>query len=223
MSGTQIRPRPGGNDEFYGVKDYRFGENPRNIYWRKSARTGTLVVREMTQVTPPKVLILLDTFCADPTPQSQAAIERAIAMAASLANETLGQGLSVGALAWDGQWTVMPINRGKRHQRDLLSFLAQLPLNQTADTSSLIDRSYAESDSETTLVMISRNEMNLSLGESVRGALVAIAVDSLQAKRWFHFRRVNRLFKNDAFGSASGGRQIGDRNVRRATISADAL
>ena len=56
-----MRPRRGGQDEFYGVKEYRTGENPRHIYWRRSARTGVLVAKEMTQVSPPKLLLLVDT------------------------------------------------------------------------------------------------------------------------------------------------------------------
>lgn len=187
LTGTQIRPRPGGNDEFYGVKEYRFGENPRWIYWRRSARTGSLVIREMTEVSPPKVLMLIDTFLDDPTPTAQVGVERVIAIAASLASEALEQGLSIGALAWDGRWNSMAINRGKRHRRDLLSFISQLPLNTTAGTSALIDQSYAQSDSETTLVLISRTEVSLSFGESVRGSLIVIPVDSPQAKRWFTF------------------------------------
>src|SRR5690606_35819642 len=42
-TGPTMRPRRGGTDEFYGVKEYRTGENPRLIYWRRSARTGVLV------------------------------------------------------------------------------------------------------------------------------------------------------------------------------------
>ncbi|HMB96798.1 MAG TPA: DUF58 domain-containing protein, partial [Tepidisphaeraceae bacterium] len=58
LSGSVMRPRRGGSDEFFGVKDYRAGENPRWIYWRRSARTGTLVSKEMTHVSPPRFMIL---------------------------------------------------------------------------------------------------------------------------------------------------------------------
>ena len=37
-SGPMMRPRRGGVDEFYGLKEFRTGENPRYIYWRRSAR-----------------------------------------------------------------------------------------------------------------------------------------------------------------------------------------
>ena len=54
-----MKPRRGGSDEFYGVKEFRTGENPRWIYWRRSARTGTLVSKEMSQVAPPRLLVLV--------------------------------------------------------------------------------------------------------------------------------------------------------------------
>ena len=34
LTGETSRARPGGADEFYGVKQYRQGDNPRWIYWR---------------------------------------------------------------------------------------------------------------------------------------------------------------------------------------------
>src|SRR5439155_25393867 len=61
-SGATMRPRRGGQDEFYGVKEHRAGENPRMIYWRRSARTGVLVAKEMTQVSPPRIILLVDTY-----------------------------------------------------------------------------------------------------------------------------------------------------------------
>src|SRR3954470_16791475 len=61
-SGPMMRPRRGGMDEFYGLKEYRTGENPRHISWRHSARTGELVSKEMTHVSPPRLMLLVDTY-----------------------------------------------------------------------------------------------------------------------------------------------------------------
>src|SRR5688572_12619844 len=74
-SGAMMRPRRGGTDEFYGVKEYRSGENPRLIYWRRSARTGVLVSKEMTRVSPPRLMLLVDTHAADASAASLAAVE----------------------------------------------------------------------------------------------------------------------------------------------------
>lgn len=131
-SGARMRPRRGGHDEFYGLKEYRGGENPRLIHWKRSARTGTLVLREMSQVAPPRLMILVDTLRdpGDPAAPGQAEIEKVIAMAGSAASFTLERGYPVGLCVWSGQWIVIPPNSGKRHRRELLSVLAKLPANR---------------------------------------------------------------------------------------------
>ncbi|HWP39976.1 MAG TPA: DUF58 domain-containing protein [Tepidisphaeraceae bacterium] len=190
-SGAMMRPRPGGADEFYGVKEYRAGENPRWIYWRRSARTGTLVSREMTHVSPPRILLMVDTWIdpAQRTRQVHADVERVIAIAASLASEALEQGLPVGLLVWSGGWVHIPPNRGKRHRRDLLTVLARLPLNTTHPQRALIDQSFRHLKSGTTAVLVSRQSVNLTLGESVRGGLVVLSPDGPMSQRWFKFER----------------------------------
>src|SRR5258706_1897505 len=128
-SGATMRPRRGGDDEFYGVKEFRAGENPKSIYWRRSARTGVLVSKEMTQVSPPKLLILVDSFPKNRSTAEHIAVEKTIAMAASLASHALASGLMVGLYTWAGDWLGIHPNRGKRHRVDVMAQLAQLPLN----------------------------------------------------------------------------------------------
>jgi uncharacterized protein (DUF58 family) len=101
-SGATMRPRRGGDDEFYGVKEFRQGENPRAIYWRRSARTGVLVAKEMTQVSPPKLMLVVDTFLRDRSVAEHVGVEKAVAMATSLASHALEAGLMVGVFAWGG-------------------------------------------------------------------------------------------------------------------------
>src|SRR4051794_34087337 len=123
-SGPTMKPRRGGMDEFYGLKEYRSGENPRYISWRHSARTGELVSKEMTHVSPPRLMLLVDTYIdparvaeggvfeylsapkrVEPSDRgraleaARAAVERTIAMAASLVNFAIEQGLPVGLVA----------------------------------------------------------------------------------------------------------------------------
>jgi len=51
--------RAGGNEEFFGLREYRAGESLRYIDWKHSARKGKLIAREMTQPTPPRLMVLL--------------------------------------------------------------------------------------------------------------------------------------------------------------------
>jgi uncharacterized protein (DUF58 family) len=188
-SGATMRPRRGGQDEFYGVKEHRAGENPRWIYWRRSARTGVLVAKEMTQVSPPRLLILVDTYI-DPearTIEAHGNVERGIAMAASLASHALEAGLSVGLLAWSGEWNVVQPARGKRHRRDLLAVLARLPLNTRRKTQDLLDESRSAVETGATPVLITPRDVQLGLSDAVRSGLVVASSKSDGSRRWFNF------------------------------------
>jgi uncharacterized protein (DUF58 family) len=186
-SGAIMRPRPGGNDEFYGVKEYREGNNPRHIYWRRSARTGVLVSKEMTQVSPPRITILLDTYCPLRTVDAHAEIERCIAMAASLASQALEAGLSVGLITYSGEWSNVSPARGKRHRRDLLAQMARLPLNTAHSTSELLGFAHSIAEPGSTPVLISPVEMNISLSDHLRSGLISFTSTSPQSRRWFRF------------------------------------
>ncbi len=185
-SGTTMRPRRGGMDEFYGLKEYREGENPRWIYWRRSARTGVLVSKEMTHVSPPRLLLLVDTYNAQRTLDSHATVEQTIAMAASLASEALERGLSVGLCAWSDGWLAVSPNRGKRHRRTLLALLARLPLNTIHDSHELIDHSHNTLKSGTTAVLLTPQPMASGMSNGGRGMLILSAA-SAETRSWFKF------------------------------------
>ncbi len=188
-SGAHMRPRRGGQDEFYGVKEFRTGENPRLINWRRSARTGVLVAKEMTQVSPPRLVLLVDTFI-DPARRTLAAhadIERGIAMASSLASHALEAGLSVGAVAWTGEWTTVQPARGKRHRRDVLALLARLPLNTEHRPQQLMDESREALEDGSTPVLLSPGDISLGLSDTVRSGLVIVSSKKDQSGRWFSF------------------------------------
>lgn len=186
-TGASMRPRPGGADEFYGVREFRSGENPRLIYWKRSARTGVLVTREMTQVSPPRLLLAVDTFAEDRSPGEHSRIERAIAMAGSLASMALDQEMSVGLLAWSGHWVAINPDRGKRHRDDLLSVLARLPLNTGKGIGDVLDRIGGLLQSGTTPVVFTPRDVQLGLGERARGSMVVVSSASPLSDTWFRF------------------------------------
>jgi uncharacterized protein (DUF58 family) len=182
-----MRPRRGGIDEFYGLKEHRRGENPRFIYWRRSARTGVLVAKEMTQVAPPRLLILVDTFLSRRTREEHALIEKAIAMAGSLVSAALEQGLSAGVYAWKNGWTGILPTRGKRQRRDCLALLARLPLNVQHGPQALLEHSQELNESGTTTVLVTGRDIELSLSDKLRSGVMVISARSSQAAAWFKF------------------------------------
>lgn len=189
-TGSSIRPRRGGSDEFYGVKEFRAGDNPRWIYWRRSAHTaatGTLVAKEMTRVAPPRLMLLVDTFLSSRTSTeasgavTPASIERTIAMAASLATAALDQDLAVGVLAWSDGWKTLEPRRGKRHRNDVLSILARLKLNRTQSAASLMLEARNKVQSGATAVLFT------PASQSPRDGALVLSAASAETAAWFRF------------------------------------
>jgi uncharacterized protein (DUF58 family) len=185
--GANMKPRRNGADEFYGVKEFRPGENPRWIHWKRSARTGELVSKEMVQISPPKLLILIDTFVESPTLAEHTAVEKSIAMAASLASGSMDSGMAVGMSAWAGEWVNIAPQRGKRHCRDLLVALAALPINRTVPAARLVEHAAGFANEGVTPVLFTPRSMQMNLRDSARGGIIIVSVESEQARAWFRF------------------------------------
>lgn len=179
--GPTVRPRRGGMDEFYGLKDYREGESPRLIYWRRSARTGTLVSREMTHVSPPRLMLFVDTYVPDRTPAAHADVEMCIAMAASLASYAIEAELPVGIVAWNDGFRSIEPQRGKRQRREILNALAALPLNTKRNTEELVAAGYDAMDNAATPVLFTAG------GGPPGGQTLVIRPHTPAALRWFRF------------------------------------
>jgi uncharacterized protein (DUF58 family) len=186
-SGINVRPSQGGDDEFFGVREYRAGENPRRIYWKRSARTGTIVVREMTRVSPPKLMVIVDTRRLDNTKEQEVGIERAIAMAATLIDGAMEAGLPIGLLAWSGDWDIVMPSRGKRHRLELLTHLAQIEYNDKIGVNELLDKARPITQRDMTAVMISASGVSLGLSQSARSGVVMLSAREQDYKRYFDF------------------------------------
>src|SRR5205814_7019129 len=87
--------------EFHGLREFRSGDDPRDIHWRTSARRGRPFVRELEEETGRIVMIVLETGAAPVAGDPVRAFEDAVSLAASLAVALLRKGLQVG-LKTDG-------------------------------------------------------------------------------------------------------------------------
>jgi len=146
-----------------------------------------LVTREMTLVTPPRLLLLVDTHRCDGTPKERADIERCIAMAASLASHALDAGMMVGLYAWSDDWVSIKPNRGKRHARDVLTALARLSANTTHRADRLMDAAGEMIKSGTTPVLFTPRELQAGISEHGRGGTVVLSTASAAAVAMFDF------------------------------------
>lgn len=87
--------RAGPGEELFGLRPFREGDDPRRVAWRRSARTGRMVVRE-TEAQRSRELILDVLLPGDAEP---ARIDHALEVAGSLAEDLLEGGHAVGLRA----------------------------------------------------------------------------------------------------------------------------
>ena len=154
----QSRPWPSGF-EFYGMRDYVVGDDPRRINWLATARnggaadgTGRYLVRESEQGITDRVRLVLDTDLARHAPGDPSeTFERAVAVAGSLGVRHLADGFSVGLEA--GAGSLAKGLRGTRSRIPLLDRLAEVQPDRHTLTAAL-DRLFLDPQRSTHNVVI---------------------------------------------------------------------
>ncbi len=119
--GSGAERMPGHGDEFFALREYTPGDSLRRIAWRRSARTGDLVVRQEARPAPLRLWVILWPQLRDGAPAAGPPLERAVALAASVVRTAAAQGLAVG-LAAPG--VIRPPRTGHRHVDMLVCDLA---------------------------------------------------------------------------------------------------
>jgi len=122
----------GGQDEFFGLREYRPGDNPRWIHWRRSATRDAPVVREMARPRPDTLWVIVDTHWPEASEEGNALRERALRFAATLIDHAFVRGCQVGLAVASGHGPFVRAPRPGRGQRSaLLDALSDVPLNTT--------------------------------------------------------------------------------------------
>ncbi len=76
------------DDEFHRIREYRWGDNPRAIHWRTSARHSQLMVRQYRQSRDRDLVLILDLWApSKPTSQERERVELAMSLAATICIE----------------------------------------------------------------------------------------------------------------------------------------
>jgi uncharacterized protein (DUF58 family) len=135
MRGVTLRPRyigpwPGNipsrnlgiGTEFYSMRNYLTGDDPKRINWKATARFNRLIVNETEAERVTDIMVVLDTDVTfDPSKEE---FERWVTAAASMTSLFLRQGNRVGLVLQGGERGSTPAGFGKRHERRILFLLA---------------------------------------------------------------------------------------------------
>ncbi|HBS28539.1 MAG TPA: hypothetical protein DEB06_03590, partial [Phycisphaerales bacterium] len=122
-TGHHAQTRRGAGVEFFGVREYKPGDSPRRVAWKRTARTGELVVREHAAPHAGVLEVLLNL-----NSPHERECEDAITLAASLACEALRMGIEVG-LGVPAHGVRVEPTGGPKQQAAVLSALARIDLH----------------------------------------------------------------------------------------------
>jgi uncharacterized protein (DUF58 family) len=99
VAGLEAQGRKGRQGDFHGLREFRDGDDPRDIHWRSTAKAGRTLVREHEEEAARRVTIYLDNALpageACPDELAKDGLERAISLCASLAADYLERGYAV--------------------------------------------------------------------------------------------------------------------------------
>jgi len=117
----------GGEEEFYGLREYRPGDNPRHIHWKSSAKLAKPLVKEFDRSEREEVSILLDTFIPELAEDNRREnLELAISFVATLARALEESHIAYSFYAMGKGLVGIPGGRGQAHFYRLLRTLAVL-------------------------------------------------------------------------------------------------
>jgi uncharacterized protein (DUF58 family) len=122
--GTILSKMLGIGTEFYSLREYVPGDDPKRINWKASAKNNQLIINETEAERVTDVMVVLDTDVTLFGPTEGDMFERGIHAAASICTSLLRQGNRVGLVLQGGERGSIPAGFGKRHERRLLYLLA---------------------------------------------------------------------------------------------------
>jgi uncharacterized protein (DUF58 family) len=107
----------GGQDEFFGLREYRQGDDPRWVAWKRSANRR-LVVREMSKPNPDILMLILD---ADADAAGEEGYEKLLRFCVTLMDTAFVRGYQVGlALSDANEVLYLPPAAGLGQMRSCL-------------------------------------------------------------------------------------------------------
>jgi uncharacterized protein (DUF58 family) len=115
LEGPTTDTAPAGTVTFHALREYVVGDDLRYIHWRSSARTGTLMVRQLVDASLPQTTIVIDTN-ENAYPDADD-FELAVDAAASVAAGAAARSFPVRILTGDGP---LVETRGGSHDIELI-------------------------------------------------------------------------------------------------------
>ena len=124
LQGDNTSPTKGQSGDFYGLREYRIGDEVRSVDWKSTAKHSRLIVKELEKETRKQVLLIVNNPQMPKGPFGEDTdLEQAITVAASLAKSFIQKSFSVSMLS---RGTQVPWGTGPDHLFSIYRALALL-------------------------------------------------------------------------------------------------
>ncbi len=107
----------GSGNEIHSIREFRHGDDWRNIHWKASAKASSLMVKEYALTDIRQITVILDNLL----PAGEELFEKTLSLAGSLARHFLDAGYFVRVLSCK---KVIPFGAGDEHFFKVLDILA---------------------------------------------------------------------------------------------------
>ncbi len=124
--GTTQSQFRGSSDEFYALREYRRGDNPKHIHWKRSARMRQLLIREMCHYAPHRLTVILDTYLPSLDAEHLQLFEQAVSFAATVLCGALEAGYRASLVCATDPPVFVPPLAGRDAQHRLLRTLSHV-------------------------------------------------------------------------------------------------
>jgi uncharacterized protein (DUF58 family) len=193
-SGMESLARAGGNDDFFGTREYRQGDSLRHIHWPSTARHDRMIVKEFEERASTETALLPNFHRdADVGEERESTLEYSVRIAASIAGYALERGHSVQLAGYAKGAHIVPPGRGRHHLALMLDMLARVEGDGRIPYHEAIVRSADLLRDGSTAVLF------FCGGENLEDYLCPLGL--LRAKR---VRPVAVYFDRDSFSGGSG-------------------
>ncbi|RME02087.1 MAG: DUF58 domain-containing protein [Deltaproteobacteria bacterium] len=132
-------------ENFFGIREYRPGDNPRWIHWKSTARLHREMVKEFEREEREKVMLYLHAVVSSSeAPAGSVALERAISLTATLACHFQEAGHPVGLATFTPEPILLPPATTQEHLEEILTTLALLEAAEGGELSSFLEEGNME-------------------------------------------------------------------------------
>ncbi len=122
--------------EFYEVREYQEGDDPRLIDWKATARLGKLIVKEMRkESSSPVILILAPGPWGDEGPSYKTPFEKAARIAAGITDVLSAKNVNIGYIGLTMEPVLIPPGTGPRARLSVIFGIASTPPSSSIPSS----------------------------------------------------------------------------------------